>query len=192
VIKQLGAQHGHLDGVIIAETDHARADEVLRIAEEVEKPRSGPEMVAPVGTLRCDQGLRPILILEGGEFFRYLIQGLFPWYLLPFSFPPCADAFQGMVQLVRVVEPFDRIDGPLTYEAVAGGVIGISGYLHYRAVPDMHEDTAIVVTEKTGGLFNGRFRTHQNPPLLISVIARFVPNATKKQTFDTVDFMVAL
>ena len=48
---------------------------------------------------------------------------------------------------------------------MADGVIGIPSYLLYRAVTDMNEDTAIVMTEKTGGLFNGRLRTHQNPPL---------------------------
>jgi hypothetical protein len=65
-----------------------------------------------------------------------------------------------MVQLIRVVEPFDRIDGPLAHKAVAGGVIGISRYLYHRAVPDMHEDTAIVMAEKTSGLFNSRLRIH--------------------------------
>jgi hypothetical protein len=78
-----------------------------------------------------------------------------------------------MVQLIRMVKPFDCIDGPLAYKTVAGGVIGISSYLYYFTIPDMHEDTAIVMAEKTGGLFHGRLRTHQNPPFGAYVMSTF-------------------
>lgn len=142
-----------MDAIFIAEADGARTYKVLGVAKEVQKPGSGPKMVASIGALRYNQGLGSVLLLERRELIRDFIEGLAPRYLLPFPFSPSTDTFQGMFQLIRVIEPFGRSGGPRTNEAPADGVIGIPRYLRDLAVLNVNQDPTVVMAEKTGGFF---------------------------------------
>ncbi len=138
----------HGDGVAAA--DGAGAADVRGIAEEVEEPGAHGVHVAAVGALVEGEGLGPVLCLQAGELFRYLVERLIPGDLLPPVLAALPDPLERMHELLRAVEPLDVVGHAVAAAAVGGGIVGIASKPDQLAVLHRRDQPALVDAARRG------------------------------------------